>query len=72
MTASPPSAQLRPVPVIDIDSEQCDGAVVVKIFVRRGEEPHYSLDGRFYIRKGVESVAAESEDITRLMEQYAW
>jgi hypothetical protein len=64
--------KIRPVPVIDIASEESDGTVVAKIFVPRGEEPLYSLGGRFYIRRAVESVAAESEDITRLMEQYAW
>ncbi len=63
--------RVRPVPVIEIGFEQYEGLMVAKIFVPRGEEQLYSLGGRFYIRREVESVAAEPEDIRRLIEQYA-
>ncbi len=64
--------KIRPAPAIDIDFELCEGVVIAKIFVPQGDRL-YSLGGRFYVRKGVESVAAEFEDIKRVLdEQFAW
>ncbi|HTX55237.1 MAG TPA: hypothetical protein VMD08_17670, partial [Candidatus Baltobacteraceae bacterium] len=63
--------RVPPESVIDVGFEAHEGRVVAKVFVLRRKERVYSLGGRFYVRKGVESVFAEGNDITRLMEQYA-
>ena len=60
---------IRPVPKVHVHIDNVQAAMVGRICVPRGLEPVYCVGGVVYIRKGVETVPAQPEDIKRLLEQ---
>ena len=64
-------SRIKPLVDVYIDFESVEGALVAKVFVSRGEERLYYLDGRVYERVENENVIAEPDRIQRLIEQFA-
>ncbi len=63
--------RIRPIPPIGIGFEDVRGLVVAKIVVARGESPIYMLGGVVYVRDGSHDVAAQPEQLTRLVLEHA-
>ncbi len=57
---------IRPAPPVEVHFEEVNGRTVAKIFVPPGDQL-YSLDGRFYVRRGVESVHLVDDEIRELL-----
>jgi hypothetical protein len=64
-------SRIRPRADVYIDYESAEGIIVARVFVPRGEEQLYYLDGRVYERVDNENVIAEPDRVKRLMEQFA-
>ncbi len=63
--------RIRPSPVLDVSFEEIDGRAIARIFVPRGDQPLYCLDGRPYVRKGPQSVAADGDEVVRTVLEFA-
>lgn len=63
--------RIRPFPVIQIDFEDVEGRTVCRVFVPRGEDLLYVLDGVIYIRDGAADIKAPPERVCKLVEEYA-
>jgi len=64
--------RIQPCPVVDMDFEEADGRVIVRLFVPRGEEPLYYLKGVSYVRHGESNITPRPEQVTRILAQYAF
>lgn len=64
--------RLRPIPPVRITFEHVRGLVIAKIEVGRGESPAYMMGGAIYMRNGSSDVQAQTEDVVRLVSQYAF
>ena len=63
--------RIRPIPPVRVTFEDVRGLVVAKIEVGRGESPAYMMGGAIYVRNGSSDVQAQTEDVVRLVSQYA-
>jgi len=64
--------KIQPCPVVDMEFEQADGHVIVRLFVPRGKEPLYYLKGVSYVRHGESNITPRPEQVTRILAQYAF
>lgn len=64
-------SRIKPLVDVYIDFESVEGALVAEVFVPRGEERLYYLDGRVYERVQNENVIADPDRVERLIEQFA-
>lgn len=63
--------RIKPSPPIQVDFPDARGILVCRIFVPRGEEPLYFLDGVIYVRYGPTDIKAQPEIVKRLLAAYA-
>jgi hypothetical protein len=63
--------RIRPIPPVRVTFEEVRGLVIAKIEVGRGESPAYMMGGTIYVRNGSSDVQAQTEDVVRLVSQYA-
>jgi hypothetical protein len=64
--------RIQPCPVVDMDFEEVDGRVILRLFVPRGDEPLYYLKGVSYVRHGESNITPRPEQVTRILAQYAF
>jgi len=64
--------RIRPIPPVRVTFEEVRGLVIAKIEVGRGESPAYMMGGAIYVRNGSSDVQAQTEDVVRLVSQYAF
>jgi predicted HTH transcriptional regulator len=64
--------RIRPGFLIRIDFEEIRNYTVAKIFVPRGEEPLYFMDGIIYIRHGDSDIKPEPELVKKILAEYAF
>jgi Schlafen, AlbA_2 len=64
--------KIQPCPVVDMDFQEVQEQVVVRLFVPRGEEPLYYLKGVSYVRHGESNITPRPEQVTRILAQYAF
>lgn len=63
--------RIRPTPSVRIDFIKAAGQTVCRIFVPRGDDPLYFLDGAIYVRHGSADVKAQPELVRRVLEEFA-
>jgi hypothetical protein len=63
--------RIKPTPSVRIDFIEAAGQTVCRIFVPRGDDPLYFLDGVIYVRHGSADVKAQPELVRRLLEEFA-
>ena len=63
--------RIRPSPVIQVDFPEANGQTICRIFVPRGEEPLYYLDGAIYVRYGPTDIKAPPEIVKKILLEYA-
>jgi predicted HTH transcriptional regulator len=64
--------RIRPSPAIQVDFAEASGLAICRIFVPRGEEPLYYLDGVIYVRYGPTDIKAQPEIVKKLLAEYAF
>jgi predicted HTH transcriptional regulator len=64
--------RIKPSPLIQVDFVDVRGILVCRIFVPRGEEPLYFLDGVIYVRDGPTDIKAQPEIVKRLLAAHAF
>jgi uncharacterized protein YuzE len=62
--------KIKPYPIIKIDFEEIRGYIIARIFVPRGEEMLYCLNGVVYVRDGNSDVIAQPEIIKKIVMEY--
>jgi len=63
--------RVKPSPEILIDFIQAGPLTICRLFVPRGEEPLYFLDGVIYVRYGSSDIKAQPEIVKKLLAVYA-
>ncbi|HME31190.1 MAG TPA: ATP-binding protein [Terriglobales bacterium] len=63
--------RIRPTPSVRIDFIEAAEHTVCRIFVPRGDDPLYFLDGVIYVRHGSADVKAQPELVRRILEEFA-
>jgi hypothetical protein len=63
--------RIRPVPLIRVDYLEAESKIVCRIFVPRGEQPLYVIDGVIYVREGPADIKAPPERVLKLVEEFA-
>jgi predicted HTH transcriptional regulator len=63
--------RINPIPLIQVDFVDFDARTVCRIFVPRGEQPLYIMDGVIYVRDGAADIKAPPERVLRLVEEFA-
>jgi hypothetical protein len=64
--------RIRPTPWIQVEFAEIRGFVICTIFVPRGDEPLYFLDGTIYVRYGPTDIKAEPEIVKKLLIAHAF
>jgi len=63
--------RIRPVPLIQVDFVEVESRTVCRLFVPRGEQPLYVIDGVIYVRDGASDIKAPPERVLKLIQEYA-
>lgn len=61
--------RIKPYPLVNISFEEIRGYTIAKVFVPRGEELLYFLDGIIYIRDGGSDVKAQPERVKKIISE---
>lgn len=62
--------KIKPYLLVDIDFEEIRGYVVAKIFIPRGEELLYYLEGVIYVRDGNSDKKGQPEIVKKIVSEY--
>jgi ATP-dependent DNA helicase RecG len=64
-------SRIRPALLIQVDFVEAEGLTVCRVFVPRGEQPLYVIDGVIYVRDGASDIKAPPERVLKLIQEYA-
>jgi hypothetical protein len=64
-------SRIRPALLIQVDFVEAEGIAVCRVFVPRGEQPLYVIDGVIYVRDGASDIKAPPERVLKLIQEYA-
>jgi hypothetical protein len=63
--------RIKPSPLIQVDFVEVQDRTVCRVFVPRGEQPLYVMDGVIFVRDGASDVRAPPERVLKLIAEYA-
>ncbi len=61
---------IKPIPVTRVDFLEAGGCTVCRLFVPRGDDPLYYLEGTIYVRYGSADIKAQPELVDRILKAY--
>jgi hypothetical protein len=64
--------RIRPVPLIQVDFVEIGDRAICRVFVPRGEQPLYVIDGIIYVRDGASDIKAPPERVLKLVQEYSF
>jgi hypothetical protein len=64
--------RIKPSPLIQVDFVDVRDIIVCRVFVPRGDDPLYFLDGVIYVRGGPTDIKAQPEIVRRLLAAHAF
>jgi len=64
--------KIKPGLLVRIDFEEIRDYIIAKIFIPRGEEPLYFMDGVIYIRHGDSDIKADPELVKKILTEYSF
>ena len=62
--------RIKPVPVIQVSFKDIRTLTICSVFVPRGEEPLYFLDGVIYVRDGSSDIKAQPTIVKRILAEH--